>query len=113
LREGAERGGFYMESTLDNKNIRNEIRDQRKHQRQDFSYTVVEYVLDPGTTHRIFIGFTLDLSYSGLCIYTTKLLNEGQEVMIKNNFFVPSQTATVRWVEKSNDDFYKIGLMFI
>ena len=96
----------------DNKNIRNDKKNHRKHQRQDFPYAVVEYVLNPYSTNGTFIGFTLNLSDSGLCLYTTKLLNAMQEIVIKGNGLVSSQIATVRWIEKYDDVFYKIGLSF-
>ena len=96
----------------DNKNIRNDKKNHRKHQRQDFPYAVVEYVLNPDSTDETFIGFTLNRSDSGLCFYTPKLLNVMQEVVMKGNCLGSSQIATVRWIEKYDDFFYKIGLSF-
>lgn len=102
-----------MGSPLDTKNDGNKIKDQRKHQRRDFSYAVVEYVLNSDTTHEILIGFTLNFSDSGMCLYTPKLLNEGQKIIIKSNFPDSSKTAIVKWIEKYDDVFYKVGLVFI
>jgi hypothetical protein len=110
--EDGEDRSSYMEPTMDNKNVRNDKRNHRKHQRQDFPYAVVEYVLNSDTTNGIFIGFTLNVSESGLCLYTPKLLNVAQEIVIKGNCLVSSQIATVRWIEKYDDFFYKIGLSF-
>lgn len=101
-----------MGFTSDPKNVRNEIKDQRKHQRQDLFYTAVEYILISDIANETFIGFTLNFSNSGLCIYTSELLNEGQKIIIKSCFPVHSKKAIVSWVEKCDDVFYKIGLFF-
>ncbi len=101
-----------MESS-DTKNSRNQIMDQRKYQRNDFSYTVVEYVLHPDTTYEIYIGLTLNLSGSGLCLYTPKLLKEGQVIIIKSTIPQLSQKATVCWIEKYDSFYYKVGLEFV
>src|SRR4030042_3239252 len=94
--------------TKDSKSKR-EIKDQRKHQRQDFSYAAIEYVLHPDNNNQTFIGFALNLSNSGLCFYTPKHLNTGQEVSIKSNLPVFSKKATVCWIEKYDSFFYKMG----
>lgn len=101
-----------MGYTLDSKDGGSKIKDKRKHQRQDFSYAAIEYVLNHNNTHETFIGFTLNISNSGLCLYTPKPLNEGQKIIIKGNFPTP-KTALVRWIEKYDDVFYKVGLVFI
>ncbi|MEW6570211.1 MAG: PilZ domain-containing protein [Nitrospirota bacterium] len=87
------------------------IEDQRKQSREDFSFTVVEYIL-PETTEK-FIGFTLNLSRSGLCLYTPKLLKKGQEIIIKSDFPLISKKATVCWSEKYDAFYYKVGLEFV
>jgi hypothetical protein len=110
--ENGEDLSSYMEPIMDNINIRNNRKNHRKHQRQDFPYAVGEYVLNPDSTNGTFIGFSLNLSDTGLCFYTSKLLNVMQEVVIKGNGLVSSQIATVRWIEKYDDFFYKVGLSF-
>ncbi|HYA12690.1 MAG TPA: PilZ domain-containing protein [Thermodesulfovibrionales bacterium] len=101
-----------MGSMLD-KDEGSKIKDKRKHRRQDFSYAVVEYVLNSDNIHETFIGFTLNVSNSGLCLYTPKSLSEGQKIIIKSNLPTTSKTALVRWIEKYDDVFYKVGLVFI
>ena len=102
-----------MGSTLDAKDDGSKIKEKREHRRQDFSYAVVEYVLNSNSTHETFIGFTLNVSNSGLCLYTPKLLSEGQKIIIKSTFPTPSKSAMVRWIERYDDVFYKIGLVFL
>ncbi len=101
-----------MGSTLDAKNDGSKLKDNRRHRRQDFSYAVVEYVLNSNSTHETFIGFTLNVSISGLCLYTPKLLAEGQEITIKSTIPTSSNAAMVKWIEKYDDVFYKVGLVF-
>jgi hypothetical protein len=101
-----------MESSdTENKSIR--IKDERKNQRREFLYSSAEYVLQPDTTHEIFIGFTLNFSDSGLCLLTPKLLEEGQEIIIKSNFPPLLKKAAVRWIEKYDNVFHKVGLEFV
>ncbi len=97
---------------LNTKGDTNEIVDQRKHPRKDFPYAVLEFALDHDTTYKTFIGFTLNLSASGLCFYTPERLNKGQEIVIKSNFPDFSKKATVCWIKKYNSAFYKLGLIF-
>jgi len=94
-----------------NKSIR--IKDERKHQRREFLYSSAEYILQPDTTHEIFIGFTLNFSDSGLCLLTPNLLKEGQEIIIKSNFPPLLKKATIRWIEKYDNVFHKAGLEFV
>jgi len=102
-----------MGAHSDTKDNGNKIRDKRKNLRQDFSYAVLEYVLNSGNNHEAYIGFTLNVSESGLCIYTPKLLNEGQKITIRGAYPIPSKIAVVKWIEKYDDVFYKVGLVFI
>ena len=86
--------------------------EPRKEERQDYPYEI-EYVTDPLTTYEIFTAVAVNISNSGLCLYTSTPLNEGQEITIKSTIPAPSQIAVVRWIEKLNDFYYKVGLQFI
>jgi len=92
---------------------RKNLGNQRKNQRSDFSYTVIEFILHPDITYEIFIGFTLNISDSGLCMYTTKCLERGQEVIIRSSLPLLSKKASVRWTEKYDSFYYKVGLEFV
>lgn len=87
--------------------------DRRSHSRYDFPFPVLEYYLNPPADCGTFIGFTIDISDSGLCIKTSKLLNLDQKIIIKSLLFTASKKAVVRWVEHFNDGFYKVGLEFV
>lgn len=86
--------------------------EQRKDDRKDYPHEI-EYVIDPHTTYEIFKAVAVDISKSGLCIYTSTPLNEGQEITIRSILPVDSQIAVVRWIEKLNDFYYKVGLQFV
>lgn len=82
--------------------------DQRKQERINVE-SKIEYILNH--TDQVFLeGDIVDITESGLCFQTTKELREGQEIIIKNNLPVNSQIATVVWIEKINDNYYKVGL---
>jgi hypothetical protein len=100
---------------MDSSNLKgavNEMTEQRKHHRKDFSYGILEYSLNLDNNSETYIGFTLNLSDSGVCLYTAKHLREGQEIIIKSNFPAISERATICWVEKYDSFFYKMGLKF-
>lgn len=86
--------------------------DRRGDSRCDFPFPVLEYSLNPSIDCGTFIGFTINISDSGLCIKTPKLLDLGQKIIIKSLLFTVSRTAVVRWVERLEDGFYKVGLEF-
>lgn len=83
----------------------------RKEERKDYPHEI-EFVTDPLTTYEIFKAVAVNISKSGLCIYTSKPLSKGQKITIKSTM-PSSQTAVVRWIQKLNDFYYKIGLQFV
>jgi hypothetical protein len=86
--------------------------DQRREERYGFPYTI-EYVLNPSATDEIFEGVAINISKSGLCLYTHNILREGQEITIKSIMPITSQNATVKWIEKIDHIYYKVGLVFV
>jgi hypothetical protein len=71
----------------------------------------VEFCLDL-FSQDTFNGFIENISESGMCLITTKLLDIGQELTINTNIFLPSHTATICWIEQNDDGSYKFGLKF-
>lgn len=86
--------------------------DHRRHERYDFPDTI-EYVLDPYTTDEIFNGIAVDISNYGMCLLTSTPPTKGQEITIKTIIPASSQKAVVLWIEKYDDVFYKVGLVFV
>ncbi len=72
----------------------------------------IDFVLDL-ITDEIFEGIIDNISESGLCLITSKLLDQGQEIIIRSLIYLPSQTAAVCWIKPHDDVSYKVGLKFI
>ena len=89
-----------------------EIEKNGGFQKQTLSHTVVEYILHPDTTYKIFLGFTYNLNDTGFNLYTTKLLKEGQEIIVKSSLPYFSKKAMVCWVEQYDSFYYMVGLEF-
>ncbi len=97
----------------DEKNSKNLTENRRKDQRTDFSYIVLEFVLHPDTVYEIFVGYTLNISDKGMCIHTTAELKSGQELILKCDAPRLYKKAAVRWVERYDSFFNKVGLEFL
>ncbi len=59
----------------------------------------------------LFVGTTINISESGLCLYSYVPLSEGRKITIKSPFRARYRTFTVRWVSKLLDDFFMVGLL--
>ena len=97
----------------DEKNSNSLTANRRKDQRKEFSYIVLEFVLHPDTAYEIFVGYSLNLSDAGMCIYTSTVLKTGQEIILKSDQPRLYKKAAVRWVERYDSFFYKVGLEFV
>jgi hypothetical protein len=84
--------------------------DRRKDERVDFE-SKIEYVLNH--TDEVFLeGNIVNISPFGLCINISTELREGEEIVFKDTFSTGHQTATVVWIEKTNDNNYMVGFQF-
>ncbi len=104
--------GLLQEMDISN-NEKNTISDQRKQHRNEFPFLAVEYTLNSASNPESCIGFVININDSGLCLKTNKQLKVGQNIIIKNFLFTTSKKAVVRWIQQSNNIYYKIGLEFI
>jgi CheY-like chemotaxis protein len=89
-----------------------DVVERRRHPRYIHSDSI-EFCFDPsgaGTTHH---GISLDISDSGIGLYTLTPLYEKQNITFKTTLPVPSQKATVMWVQKQSQDSYRAGLRFL
>jgi hypothetical protein len=84
--------------------------ERREHTRYDFLQRV-EYVLNPETSNEILKAVTINIGKTGLCLYIFNALREGQGMIIGSSPPVPFKTASVRWIKKMEDNFYKVGLV--
>lgn len=75
-------------------------------------HQMIEFVLNPKTSDKVFKGVTINLSESGMCLVVFKPLKQGQRVIIKRGLRV-SKPGMVRWIKKLDEDIYKVGLTFV
>jgi hypothetical protein len=86
--------------------------DQRKDKRRD-TVSVIEYVVDGVGASETFEGIIANISNSGFCLLTTDPLDSGAKIAIKNQKYLNSQWAAVRWSARNNNLYYKVGLEFV
>ena len=86
--------------------------ERRRHPRRPHCQNV-EFCLVSRPSGEILVGASVDLSDSGLCMYTFDELAQGENIEIKNALPVPYQKAVVRWVKNYAIDLYKVGIMFV
>ncbi len=86
--------------------------ERRRYRRSVFPSTI-EYEIKTEATAGTFKGAAVNISESGMCIYTSDVLKEGQEIVIISVLPVPSRNAAVRWTKSLNDDLCKVGLKFV
>jgi hypothetical protein len=83
----------------------------RKHRRLHF-LSSVQYCMTSNADNGIMFGAGVDISNSGMCMYTSCPLEKDQVIVIKNTLPVPYQTAQVKWVKECTANRYKVGLIF-
>ena len=86
-------------------------RELRRHERSNYLGTV-HYCLNPYSDGRVLIGSGIDVSESGMSMFSSYPLKKGQGITIKTKLPVPHQSATVRWIRELRQDWYQVGLEF-
>jgi len=84
----------------------------RKHPRHLYSDNI-EFCLDYSIAGKNSHGIIVNISDSGIGLYTFTPIYAGQTVTVETTIPVPYQKATVIWVQKRSEDLYKVGLRFI
>jgi hypothetical protein len=85
--------------------------DKRRHKRH-LCFHKIEYCLGPRSPDKISDGSITNISESGMCMFTARRLEEGEDIEIITALLLPYQKATTRWAVKYSQDLYKIGLAF-
>lgn len=83
--------------------------DRRSEPRHTY-FSSIEFALQTEHGEELLIGTSINISNSGLCIYSYVPLSVGQEITIKNAFPSRNRTYTVRWMNRLLDDFFMVGL---
>ena len=87
--------------------------EKRKSLRHDFAIKVaIKYLVGP-SEDPIHEGFLANKSSSGLCLFTLKPHDIGEEIVFKKNIYIPFQRTKVRWIEEMNKKWYAVGLICI
>ncbi len=86
----------------------------RKHQRHAYLQFITFFPLGPQVADGSCRAICVDLSDSGMCVYTSDRLRKGQAILFNDPLPVPGPKATVMWVKeyRITGRFYKSGVMF-
>jgi hypothetical protein len=85
--------------------------ERRRDLRYDYFHHMIEYYAK--SSDEVFKGVTINISNSGLCLQILKPLSVGQEIKIKRAPSISYQPATIRWIKKTDDNLYKVGLSLL
>jgi len=91
---------------MDNRDER--TRDKRKEQRT-LLFTPIEFFAGD-EEDEIVSGVIVNLSDSGMNIFSYVPLSEGQEITIISPLHIQHKEFIVQWTRKYLDDFYMVGL---
>ena len=88
---------------------------ERRANTRNTYFHLIKYVLDPELPDKIFKGYTINISPSGMRLYIYDLLSKGQEIFIISSLSASQSgpRGTVRWVNKLHANTYEVGLEFI
>jgi Tfp pilus assembly protein PilZ len=73
----------------------------------------IKYFLAPSIIEKTYDGVVTDISDTGACLLTTSLLKDRQRLIILDESASSEKAVIVRWSQKYDDMFYKIGVEFI
>jgi hypothetical protein len=73
----------------------------------------VEITTPSHPQHRTLVAIGSNISDVGVCIYTFKPLEEGDEIIFNDDLPVPHRRARIIWVKQCNQSIYKAGAEFI
>ena len=85
--------------------------EKRKHPRNPYC-NVIKFCVNPCSPDKTFIGVSINISDSGICLYTFDNLHTGEVILIQEKLPVKYRKATVIWAKNYQREFYKVGLMF-
>lgn len=88
--------------------------NMRKYRRYPYLQFITFFSLGPQVSEGSRRAICVNLSDSGMCIYTPDRLSKGQALLFNDPLPVKRPKATVRWVKEHplTGSFYKSGIMF-
>ena len=84
---------------------------RRRHPRRVYC-NVIRFSLNSSSPKEIFTGLSINISDSGMCLYSADRLREGEELMLHDNLPVKYQKARVVWVKRYLAGLHKAGMEF-
>jgi len=87
--------------------------NNRKHDRYEYTGAKLEYTLSAFSVDEIFEAEVINFNQSGLCLLSANYIAEGEEITIRDFMSYTLQNAKVIWIEKTDEDLFKIGLSFV
>ncbi len=85
--------------------------ERRKHPRTPYS-NVIKFCVNPRCPYASLDGVTINISDSGISLYTSENLQKGDVIIIQDTLPVKYRKATVIWVKEYQWGLYRVGLMF-
>jgi hypothetical protein len=85
---------------------------ERKHPRRPYS-NVIKFCVNPRCPNVIFDGVGINISDSGISLYTSANLHKGDVIVIQDALPVKYRKATVIWVKEYQWELYRVGLTFL
>lgn len=87
-----------------------DLRERRKCNRHNFNSSL-EFKLTSGGANDAFMGYTINVSATGMCIGLYRRLSKGEQVSIQR-FFLPFLVgnAKVCWIKEIEQGLYIAGL---
>jgi Tfp pilus assembly protein PilZ len=73
----------------------------------------IKYLLAPSIIEKSYDGVVTDISETGACLLTIAPLKDRQRIIMLDESASSEKAAIVRWSQKYDDMFYKIGVEFI
>jgi hypothetical protein len=86
--------------------------EKRRHRRSEASY-FTGYLMELQPGGAVLNGVIANISKSGVCLLTSKALNEGESILLKSDDSSPAQKAAVRWCRQYKNFHYRAGLEFV
>lgn len=82
----------------------------RKYSRKP--YCNVIKCLNPRSLNKTFTGLSIDISDSGMCLYTSDRLHRGEEILVQEKLPVGYRKANVVWIKSYHTGLHRVGLKF-
>jgi hypothetical protein len=88
-------------------------REKKRQCPRTVSLNTVRFCFANDSPGELRLGTTINISTTGMCLYTLNRLKEGQSIVIRDEALLVSKKATVRWVKRYGEKFCRAGLMFV